>query len=106
MRGKPIRFGFKQWALCCLQTGYCYQMQVYEGKSLDTGNKEVVTGLGASVVLKMVLILKTPSVHKIYFDNFFTGFALMKHLQDIDVRAAGTVRFNRMNSAPLLMTKK
>ena len=24
MRGKPIRFGFKQWALCCSQTRYCY----------------------------------------------------------------------------------
>ena len=106
MRGKPIRFGFKQWALCCSQTGYCYQMQVYEGKSLDIGNEEVVTGLGALVVLKMVSILETPSVHKIYFDNFFTSFALMKHLQDIDVRATGTARFNRMNKCPIANDKE
>ena len=106
MRGKLIRFGFKQWALCCSQTGYCYQMQVYEGKSLETGNEWAVTGLGASVVLQMVSILETPSVHKIYFDNFFTGFALMKHLQDIDVRATGTVRFNRMNKCPIANDKE
>ena len=106
MRGKPIRFGFKQWALCCSKTGYCYQMQVYEGKSLETGSEWAVTGLGASVVLQMVSILETPSVHKIYFDNFFTGFALMKHLQDINVRATGTVRFNRMNKCPIANDKE
>ena len=81
-------------------------MQVYEGKSLETGNECVVTGLGASVVLQMVSILETPSVHKVYFDNFFTGFALMKYLQDIDVRATGTVRFNRINKCPIANDKE
>ena len=58
MQRKPIRFEFKQWALFCSQTGYCYQMQVYEGKSLETGNEWAVTRLGASVVLQMVSILR------------------------------------------------
>ena len=65
-----------------------------------------MTGLGASVVLQMVSILETPSVHKIHFDDFFTGFALMKHLQDIDVRGSGTVRFNRMNKCPIANNKE
>ena len=34
IRGKPIRFEFKQWAMCCDVTGYCYNAEVYEGKVL------------------------------------------------------------------------
>ncbi|KFM58221.1 PiggyBac transposable element-derived protein 3, partial [Stegodyphus mimosarum] len=48
----------------------------------------------------MVSILHTSNAHKVYFDNFFTGFSLMKHLQDIEVRETGTVQFNRMNKCP------
>lgn len=106
MRGKPIRFGFKQWAICCSQTGYCYQMQVYEGKRRDIVDDETIIGLGASVVMKMISILETPKAHKVYFDNFFTGFPLMKHLQDAGVRATGTVRFNRMNKCPIATDKE
>ncbi|XP_035215775.1 piggyBac transposable element-derived protein 3-like [Stegodyphus dumicola] len=104
--GKPVRFGFKQWAICCSQTGYCYQTQVYEGKSKKLGDDESISGLGTFVVLQMVSILQTPNAHKVYFDNFFTGFSLMKHLQDIDVRATGTVRFKRMNKCPIATDRR
>ncbi|XP_035212385.1 piggyBac transposable element-derived protein 3-like [Stegodyphus dumicola] len=106
IRGKSVRFGFKQWTICCSQTGYCYQTQVYEGKSKKLGDDESISGLGTSVVLQMVSILQTPNAHKVYFDNFFTGFSLMKHLQDIDVRATGTVRFKRMNKCPIATDKR
>ncbi|XP_028656905.1 piggyBac transposable element-derived protein 3-like [Erpetoichthys calabaricus] len=106
MRGKPVRFGFKQWAICCSQTGYCYQMQVYEGKATGSDDDAGMSGLGASVVLKMISILETPYAHKIYFDDFFTGFSLMKYLKDIDVRATGTARFNRMNKCPIAPDKE
>ena len=26
--GKPIRFGFKQWVLCCATSGYCFEMDL------------------------------------------------------------------------------
>ena len=32
IRGKPIRFGYKFWALCCV-SGYCYNFDLYCGKS-------------------------------------------------------------------------
>ncbi|KAG8239716.1 hypothetical protein J437_LFUL019154 [Ladona fulva] len=51
-------------------------------------------------------IRETPEVHKVYFDNFFTGFAFMKHLQDVGVRATGTARFNRMNKCPIATDKE
>ncbi|XP_035210427.1 piggyBac transposable element-derived protein 3-like [Stegodyphus dumicola] len=106
IRGKPVRFGFKQWAICCSQTGYCYQTQVYEGKSKKLEDDESISGLGTYVVLQMVSILQTPNAHKVYFDNFFTGFSLMKNLQDIEVRATETVRFKRMNKCPIATDKE
>ncbi|XP_039602162.1 piggyBac transposable element-derived protein 3-like [Polypterus senegalus] len=106
MHGKPVRFGFKQWPICCSQTGYCYQMQVYEGKTTGSNDDAGVSGLGASVVLKMISILETPYAHKIYFDSFFTGFSLMRYLKVIDVRATGTARFNRMNKCPIAPDKE
>ena len=98
IRGKPVRFG---WAICCSKSGYCYQMQVYEGKGKDLEEDENVPGLGAHVVMKMIKVLETPEAHKVYFDNFFTGFALMRHLKKVDIRATGTVRANRMNKCPI-----
>ena len=67
IRAKPIRFGFKQWAICCSETGYCYRMDVYEGKSTTNTKETGVTGLGASVVAKMVSILDQPEQHEIFF---------------------------------------
>ena len=101
IRGKPVQFGFKQWAICCSKSGYCYQMQVYEGKGKDLEEDENVPGLGAHVVMKMIKVLKTPEANKVYFDNFFTGFTLMRHLREVDVRAMGTVCANRMNKCPI-----
>ena len=100
IRGRPVRFGFKQLAICCSRSGYCYQMQVYEGKGKDLEENENVPGLGAHVVMKMMKVLETPEAHKVYFDNFFTGFALMRHLREVDVRATETVRANRINKCP------
>lgn len=100
IRGKPVRFGFKQWAMCCSQSGFCYHMSVYEGKSKDTSDVSVL-GLFGSVVLNMISFLQTPELHKIYFDNFFTSFRLMKELSEMRVRATGTARMNRMNNCPI-----
>ena len=76
-------------------------MQVYEGKGKDLEEDENIPGLGAHVVMKMIKVLETPEAHKVYFDNFFTGFALMRHLREVDVRAAETVCANRMNKCPI-----
>ncbi|XP_049957729.1 piggyBac transposable element-derived protein 3-like [Schistocerca serialis cubense] len=77
IRRKPVRSGFKQWAVCRSQSGFCYHMSVYEGKS------------------------KTPEQHKIYFNNFFTSFRLMKGLSEMRVRATGNVHMNRMNNCQI-----
>lgn len=98
IRAKPIRFGFKQWAMCCAETGYCFHAELYEGKQDD---QCVVNGLGASVILRNISVVDNPSNHVFYFDNFFTSFELMKILTDRNIAATGTVRYNRMNHCPV-----
>lgn len=98
IRGKPIRFGFKQWAMCCGETGYCFHASIYEGKEK---NEPLCTGLGASVVLNKLSVTENASDHHFYFDNFFTSFTLLKMLKDKEVCATGTCRYNRMNNCPI-----
>lgn len=97
IKGKPIRFGFKQWALCSSLTGYCFHMDLYEGK-----NDEIFfDSLGSSVVLSLASHLQHPQEHSLYFDNFFTSFNLMCKLNETGIKGTGTVRINRMNNCPI-----
>ena len=32
IKGKPIKFGLKQWVLCCATNGYCFKMDLYQEK--------------------------------------------------------------------------
>lgn len=105
IRGKPIRFGFKQWAMCCGVTGYCYNAEIYEGQ--QTNNLEKDThGLGMSVILNKIATIHKPEEHCFYFDNFFTSFDLMKNLKERNIPATGTVRCNRMNKCPIKTDKE
>ena len=98
IRGKPIRFGYKSWAMCCSDKGYCFNFDLYEGKK---ATESPILGLGASVVLNMIAKVNVSSDHTFYFDNFFMSFDLMKVLTERSISASGTVRINRTNKCPL-----
>ena len=51
IRGKPIRFGYKLWALCGV-SGYCYNFDLYTGKFIAKNDREDLA-LGSRVVLDM-----------------------------------------------------
>ena len=84
--------------MCCADTGYCFHAELYEGKQDDDYE---IHGLGASVILRNVSVISSPSNHVFYFDNFFTSFELMKILKDKNIAATGTVRYNRMNNCSI-----
>lgn len=68
IRGNPIRFEYKLWALFCAVTGYCYDFDPYQGKSnmareTKSVDKEVVSKLASTL----------PEGSELYFDNFFTS---------------------------------
>ncbi|KAK3861583.1 hypothetical protein Pcinc_032495 [Petrolisthes cinctipes] len=101
IRGKPICFGFKQWMLCCGNTGFCYQMNLYQGKD-EMNTKDILEeSLGSSVVVDMIQHLEIPSDHEIYVDDFFTSHKLLADMKHLGIRVTGTTRANRTTKCPL-----
>lgn len=100
IRGKPIRFGYKVWAInTCL--GYCAQLDPYQG----AGTIIPELGLGGSVVAKLCSTLP-PDNYVVYFDNFFTSLRLLQHLSASGIKATGTVRVNRIEDCPVMAVDK
>ena len=65
------------------------EFQIYTGKTGSTEKQ-----LGARVVKDLTREL-VGNYHHVYFDNFFTGMALMISLKKDKIFACGTVRQNR-----------
>ncbi|KAK9700380.1 Transposase IS4 [Popillia japonica] len=103
IRGKPVRFGFKDWMLCS-STGYCYKFDTYCGKdqSSDVGKQP----LGPQVVLSLLQVVEVPSDHPVYFDNYFTSYELLTKVRQRGYKATGTVREQRLKKCPLQTQKE
>lgn len=98
---KPIKRGFKVWAMTDSATGYLLSFDVYTGKKKS--NKPEL-GLGENVVLELSKYY-TQKYYCLYFDNFFTSIPLMKMLLDIDLFGCGTFRVNKKFYPKHLMKK-
>lgn len=96
IRGKPIRFGFKLWALCS-SDGYVYSFYLYQGKERNIPNK---IPMGFRVVMELMDKIDDPRGKELYFDNLFTSLSLLVSLRDMGVKASGTIRANRTKGAP------
>ncbi|XP_066253025.1 piggyBac transposable element-derived protein 2-like [Euwallacea similis] len=105
IKGKPTRFGYKNWALCT-NTEYCVTFEIYTDKS---GTEHVKRfGLGGDVVMNL---LKNAMIghnldYKIYFDNYFTTLVLLRHLAKMKICVLGTVHENKMVRCPFPDKKK
>ena len=95
IKGKPVRFGYKIWALCS-KNGYPFNLQLYAGASDRTEEP-----LGQRVTKQLAAICHNPCQHTLTFDNFFTSYQLMEELTHMGFRATGTVKDNRTNRCPL-----
>lgn len=62
-------------------------------------------GLGASVVLELLDIVRDPEEHAVYFDNFFTSHKLLVELSRRKFCATGTIREQRLAENPLENSK-
>lgn len=97
IKGKPIRFGYKNWALCQSE-GYMIAFDIYTGKS----DKEKQFGLGGDTVISLIKLagVAPNTGFKLYFDNYFTGIGLLSHLAENQICATGTIRQNRLEGCP------
>jgi hypothetical protein len=69
---KPVKRGFKVWAMAGASNGYMYDFSVYTGA---TGERE--TDLGEKVVLTLAESIKREN-HQLYSDNYFTSIGRIK----------------------------
>ena len=88
---KPVKRGFKVWAMADSLNGYLCDLNVYTGA---TGEREIA--LGEKVVLKLADPIKGKH-HQLYFDNYFSTISLFTKLLQQDTYACGTIRTNRNN---------
>ena len=86
---KPVKRGFKVWAMADALNGYLYDFNVYTGA---TGLRE--TGLGENIILTLSESVKGKH-HQLYFNNFFTSFTLLEKLLSQGTYGCGTIRTNR-----------
>ncbi|KAB0805128.1 hypothetical protein PPYR_02098 [Photinus pyralis] len=105
IRGKPIRFGYKLWALCS-SNGYCFQFDLYCGAETSTNvARNGDLALGSRVVVNLLDCVEDASSHCVYFDNLFTSRDLLLYLQQKGFRATGTLRENRLAKCPIKDSK-
>ena len=103
IRGKPIRFGFKNFCLCT-PLGYLiafetYQGKTYRGKDYDEFGKR--GGCLLNIINSLQLGLKKlPTVF--YCDNHFTEMPLIAELSRCGQGLVGTIRDNRIPKSKIL----
>lgn len=97
---KPkIKWGIKNLVLCG-KSGLAYDFICYQGESTEFDRKVLANfGLGATIVLHLSSRI-TRSGHKLYFDNYFSTFALFQILAQKKIYAAGTIRMDRFAKPP------
>ena len=86
---KPVKRGFKVWAMSDATNGYMCDFSVYTGA---TDGREVA--LGEKVVLSLSDSIMGRH-HKLFFDNYFTSVNLLSTLLNKGTYACGTIRTNR-----------
>ena len=88
---KPVKRGFKVWAMADALNGYLYDFNVYTGA---TGEREMA--LGEKVVLMLSEPLKGKH-HQLFFDNYFTSITLFNKLLARGTYGCGTIQTDRKN---------
>ncbi|CAH1973268.1 unnamed protein product [Acanthoscelides obtectus] len=66
IKGKPVRFGYKNWMLCS-SIGYCYSFDTYCGAKDSKKQNDI--SLGSRVVLELLECVAVPSDHILFLTS-------------------------------------
>ena len=94
---KPIRSGYKVWALN-LDDGHLFNCEIYQGKGSQSEYQATFCH-GPVVVLGLVDNLQTGNF-KVFIDNFFTSTKLLFHLGQKGIGYTGTFSKNMTEHCP------
>ena len=97
---KPAKYGIKIWAACDATSSYAWNLQVYTGKPVGGAPEK---NQGMRVVQELTEGL---SGHNITCDNFFTSHKLGQELLKRKLTMVGTIRKNKPELPPQLLTMK
>lgn len=100
VKQKPkIKWGIKNQVLCG-KSGLAYDFVLYQGSTTEFNPKHLDSfGLGATIVLHLAKRIDKPG-HELFFDNYFSTFALFEILAQKQIYAAGTIRLDRFSKPP------
>ncbi|KAK2577751.1 hypothetical protein KPH14_012778 [Odynerus spinipes] len=90
---KSARFGLKSFILAESETGYVYNLKLYDGRISNDGQCSLL-GKSGSIVLNLSRNLLNEG-RIIYLDNWYTSPALFEKLYKYKTHVCGTVRVNR-----------
>lgn len=90
MINKPVKLGFKVFAVCEAKSGYLWNWRFYKGKE----NEEIRNNLTIEVVLDLLSALKNRD-YIVYMDRFYTSPKLFTLLYKNGIIPVGTVQINR-----------
>ena len=101
IRGKPIRFGYKMWALTT-PLGYVLHFEAYQGAH-GRQTEYLGLGIGGSVVIGLISEVQEEigSSYHLTFDNLFTSYILVDCLTSKGIARIGTLCSSRLGDAPL-----
>ena len=86
---KPVKRGFKVWAMADAVNGYMYDFDVY---TRAKGRQRYRSGREGGADISRIYQRRH---HQLYFDNFFTSISLLSKLLAQGTYGCGTVRTNR-----------
>lgn len=105
IRGKPIRFGYKMWALTTA-LGYVLQFEPYQGARGRQATDNDNLGMGGAVVMDLLAELNRDNGYHLTFDNLFSSLKLVDKLTSLGIACTGTIRANRVEDCPLRPSKE
>ena len=91
---KPKRWGYKLYVLSGID-GLIHNFEIHKGAIQSCLNQPDLKASG-NIVLTLLQNVPRFKWHKLYFDNWYTGVDLVKHLHNQGIACVGTVHANRL----------
>lgn len=103
VKNKPHKWGIKTFARAGI-SGIIYDFEIYVGKGTVKESTEL--GISGDIVTRLSKGIPKNQNFKLFMDNWFTSFHLLRTLKESGILACGTVRVARMPKCNTLKSER